>query len=291
MTGKRDTGGVATKSAKAANGGANGAQRENGKPTDASVLPNGIPIAAGGSVLRPLKASEVVARAVVRTIRAEGLQPGDHLPSEAEMLKQYEVSRESLREGLRLLEVQGMISIRRGPGGGPVVGTVDSANLGRMEALFFHLAGATYDELFDAWVLAESTLARMAAANPDTEARQAAVAPYLQGDVEEQDHADLEVYMSGHEGFHGEVAALAGNRVLQLTFRAYGQLVAHHLATVGDVRVIHQSLVEDHLKLAQAIFDGEAETAASLMEAHLTRVIAVNRAELGVLLEGTVEWL
>lgn len=292
MTGKKETGGVSTKSAKAANSRGNGGRPENDKSEDASAgLPDGIPIAAGGSVLRPLKASEVVARAVVRMIRAEGLQPGDHLLSEAEMLKQYEVSRESLREGLRLLEVQGMISIRRGPGGGPVVGTVDSANLGRMEALFYHLAGATYDELFEAWILAESTLARMAAANPDAEARQAAVAPYLQGDVEEADHADLEVYMSGHEGFHGVVAALAGNRILQLTFRAYGQVVAHHLATVGDVRVIHQSLVEDHVKLAQAIYDGDAETAASLMEAHLSRVIAVNRAELGGLLEGTVEWL
>src|SRR6185436_5963734 len=97
----------------------------------------GIPIASGGSLLRSLKAAEVVARDVVRSITAAQLQPGDGLPSESQMLQQYGVSRESLREGLRLLEVQGMISIRRGPGGGPVVGTVDSANLGRMSTLYY----------------------------------------------------------------------------------------------------------------------------------------------------------
>jgi GntR family transcriptional repressor for pyruvate dehydrogenase complex len=258
---------------------------KKGKPTAPPI-----PIAAGGSVLRPLKAAEVVAREVVRTIRSQGLQPGDSLPSESEMLKQYSVSRESLREALRLLEVGGMISIRRGPGGGPVVGTVDSANLGRMQALYFHLAGATYDELMEAWVFAESTLARMAAANPNAEAREAAMAPYLEGQADEDDHHDLEVYMSGHEGFHGTVAALSGNKVFHLTFRAYGQLVAHHLATVGDVRNHHAALVEDHLNSPKPS-DGDSEAAATLMEDHLSKVANINKATLGALLEGSVEWL
>ena len=251
----------------------------------------GIPIAAGGSVLRPLKAAEVVARSVVRTIRAQGLQPGDNLPAEAEMLELYGVGRESLREGLRLLEVQGMLSIRRGPGGGPLVGTVDSANLGRMEALYFHLAGATYDELFDAWIFAESTLAGMAAASSDASARAAAMTPYLSGDVDDVAHDDLDVYMSGHEGFHGALAALAGNKVIQLTFRAYGQLVAHHFATVGDVRTIHAALVDDHLTLAQAVLDGDASSARTLMESHLTNVLTLHQERLGDLLDGDVEWL
>ena len=251
----------------------------------------GIPIASGGSVLRPLKAAEVVARDVVRSITAAGLQPGDGLPSEAQMLQQYGVSRESLREGLRLLEVQGMISIRRGPGGGPVVGTVDPANLGRMEALFFHLAGATYDELFEAWVFAESTLARMAASNPDAALRAQVMEPYLSGDVEEDEHVDLDVYVSGHGSFHGAVAELAGNRVFQITFRSYGQIVAHHFATFGDVRKFHKHMVEDHLKVARAVVDGDGEVAWTLMNEHLIQNIGYNRGELGSLLEGPVGWL
>lgn len=261
------------------------------KKTETTAPAKGIPIAAGGSVLRPLKAAEVVARDVVQGITAAGLQPGDSLPSEAQMLQMYGVSRESLREGLRLLEVQGMISIRRGPGGGPIVGTVDTANLGRMEALFYHLAGATYDELFEAWLFAESTLARLAATNPDAKLREQVMEPYLSGDVEDHEHIDLDVYVEGHEGFHGAVSGLAGNRVFQITFRAYGQVVAHHLSTVGDVRKLHKKLVEDHLKVAQAIIDGDGEVASSLMHEHLSDVIITARREFGSMLEGPVGWL
>jgi GntR family transcriptional regulator, transcriptional repressor for pyruvate dehydrogenase complex len=267
-------------------------KKQSGQRTVHSADPvKGIPIAAGGSVLRPLKAAEVVARDVVHGITAAGLQPGDTLPSESQMLQQYGVSRESLREGLRLLEVQGMITIRRGPGGGPVVGTVDSANLGRIEALFFHLSGATYDELFEAWLFAESTLARLAATNPDDALRAEVMEPYLSGDVEDDEHVDLEVYVSGHEGFHGAVSGLAGNRVFQITLRAYGQVVAHHLSTVGDVRKLHKKLVEDHLLVAQAVVDGDGERAAKLMHEHLSQVITITRGELGSLLEGPVSWL
>lgn len=250
-----------------------------------------IPIAAGQSLLRPLKAAEVVARELVRDISANGLAPGDSLESEAEMLKKYGVSRESLREGLRLLEVQGMISIRRGPGGGPTVGTVDPANLGRMEALFFHLAGATYDDLFDAWVIAERTLTRLAAGNPDEALRQSMMEPYLDADAPHEEASDLEDFVEGHGGFHDAVAALSGNRVLELTFRAFGRLVAHHVATVGDPRAIGHALVADHVALAEAIRDGNAEHAEKLMEQHLRTVISINVDQLGELVEGRVEWL
>src|SRR6185312_1048128 len=97
------------------------------------------------------KTSEVVAFAVARDIVEHGLRCGDRLPLEAEMVDHYGVSRESLREALRLLEAQGIVTIRRGPGGGPVVGKASSMNLARTMTLYFQLAGATYDELLAVW--------------------------------------------------------------------------------------------------------------------------------------------
>ncbi|CAM3464609.1 FCD domain-containing protein [Nocardioides dubius] len=251
----------------------------------------GIPIASGRSLLRPLKAAEVVARDVVRDIGAGGLAPGDSLESEAEMLKKYGVSRESLREGLRLLEVQGMINIRRGPGGGPSVGTIDPANLGRMHALFFNLSGATYSELFEAWVFAESALAGFAAANPDDELRRSAMKGFLTPEAHQHEHIDLEQFVEGHETFHSTVAMLSGNRVLELTFRSYGLLVAHHVATVGDPRPMKDTLVEDHLRIAESISAGDRAEAERLMREHLQQVIEINIEQLGDLVSGPVEWL
>ena len=48
-----------------------------------------------------------------------------------------------------------------------------------MSTLYFHMAGATYAELFEVWAMAESEMAERAARNPDGEARAAAMAPYL----------------------------------------------------------------------------------------------------------------
>ena len=80
---------------------------------------------------RVAKTSETVALNLVRDIMARGLKTGDRLPLEAAMLQEYRVSRASLREALRLLEVQGLISLKPGPGGGPVVGRVDARHLAR----------------------------------------------------------------------------------------------------------------------------------------------------------------
>jgi hypothetical protein len=64
------------------------------------------------AVTRRLKTSESVARDIVHDIVSGGLRTGDRLAPEAAMLDQYGVSRESLREALRLLEAQGLITIR-----------------------------------------------------------------------------------------------------------------------------------------------------------------------------------
>lgn len=241
------------------------------------------------SLLRPLKAAETVARTIVGEIQSQRLPPGAGLPSEAAMLEKYGVSRESLREGLRLLEVQGMITIRRGPGGGPFVGSVDAAHLGRVSALFYNMAGATYEELLESWVWAEAELAERAARNPDAELRAARMEPFLH----EHDHTPdgLGSYLERHAGFHHAVAGLAGNRVLALSLQTYGQIVAHHVAVLADPRLLRDVLVDDHLHIAKAVMLGRPRQARDLMGSHLRGVAAYCRDRLGIPLDSPVEWL
>jgi GntR family transcriptional regulator, transcriptional repressor for pyruvate dehydrogenase complex len=259
--------------------------------TNTDGVADGFPIATSGSILRPLKTAEVVARDVIRDIGRFGLRPGDNLESESAMLERYNVSRESLREGLRLLEVQGLIAIRRGPGGGPIVGKVDPTNLGRVESLFFNLAGATYDELFEAWVLAETTLAERAAAIPDKARRASALAPYLSGGLHIAGEVEMGLFVEGHGGFHNAVAELGGNRVLHLSFRAFGQIVAHHVATIADPRSIGAALEEDHVHVAELIVAGRVRAAGAAMREHLEDVVAVTKERFGDDLGARIEWL
>jgi DNA-binding FadR family transcriptional regulator len=260
------------------------------RPSRGERVGGSIAIAPGNGLTRPLKTSETVARDVVRDIIRQGLQPGDGLPSEALMLEQYKVSRESLREGLRLLEVQGLVSIRRGPGGGPIVGTVDPANLGRIATLYYHMAGATYRELFEAWVVAESMLAERAARNPDAAARLDAMAPYLPDGDAHVPPDEVEVFMRMHTAFHGRVASLAQNRVLELTLQTMGQIVTHHVAVTDDPRALANVIEDDHRRLAVAIAAGYGNQARSIMEDHIRSVARFNEEHLGPMADEYIEW-
>jgi DNA-binding FadR family transcriptional regulator len=234
--------------------------------------------------------SETVARDVVHDIIEQGLRPGDGLPSEAIMLQQYGVSRESLREGLRLLEVQGLITLRRGPGGGPFVAPVDPANLGRISTLYFHMAGATYRELLEAWVLSEVILAERAARNPDSALRAAVMAPYI---VDENKHADgeqIDTFVHAHASFHAAIASLSQNRALQLSLQTFGQIISHHAAVAADPRALREVIVHDHHVLAEAITSGYPRRARDLMEAHLEFVASYTADRIGRNVDDFVEW-
>ncbi|WP_245545844.1 FadR/GntR family transcriptional regulator [Nocardia higoensis] len=271
---------------------AEGQRTPGGAATSRKAVKERGPANANGgevSLLRPLKAAESVARTIVGEIQSRRLAPGASLPSEAAMLEKYGVSRESLREGLRLLEVQGMITIRRGPGGGPIVGSVDAAHLGRVSALFYNMDGATYEELLESWVWAEGELAERAARYPDAKLRAARMEPFL------HEHDDtpegLGTYLERHAGFHGSVAGLASNRVLALSLQTYGQIVAHHVAVLADPRQLRDVLVDDHRHIAKAIALGRPRQARELMTAHLRGVVEYCRERLTVPLDSPIEWL
>jgi GntR family transcriptional repressor for pyruvate dehydrogenase complex len=68
---------------------------------------------------RSRKLAEIVAHELVAEIAKQGLTPGRVLPPEADMVRSFGVGRATIREALRLLEVQGLIAMRPGPGGGP----------------------------------------------------------------------------------------------------------------------------------------------------------------------------
>jgi GntR family transcriptional repressor for pyruvate dehydrogenase complex len=266
------------------------ARRRPGRADGATRLSTRRHPAGGGALNRPLKTSETVARDIVHDIVTRGLKTGDRLSSEAAMLEQYGVSRESLREGLRLLEVQGLIAIRRGPGGGPSVGNVDPANLGRISTLFYQLAGGTYAELFDAWVVAESILAERAARNEDRAAVAAAMEPFWTPPPPHQPETDVLDFVQSHTHFHGIVGYFAHNRVLELMLQTVGQIVTHHFIINADPRDVEDEIDRDHAQIARAIAAGRPSSARRLMEAHIQGLVDFCREQMGDQMDDFIEW-
>src|SRR4051794_5195744 len=160
------------------------------------------------------KVAEKVARRILRDIVARGLEPGTKLPPEARMLERYEIARASLREGLRILEVYGLIWIKPGPGGGPVVADVNSIDFGRSATFFYHAVGATLHELVEARVHIEPIMARLATERLTDETKETLRFALA---YEEATLDDAEAIGGTRaDRFHNVVAGLSGNRVLGL---------------------------------------------------------------------------
>ena len=74
--------------------------------------------------LKALKRPDLVAQEIKRLITEKNLSPGDRLPRESELQAQFEVSKGTIREALKSLEVQGLVTISTGPSGGGTIAEV-----------------------------------------------------------------------------------------------------------------------------------------------------------------------
>src|SRR5260370_26065895 len=74
---------------------------------------------------------------------------GELLPPELVMLEKYATGRGTLREALRLLEFQGVISLKPGPGGGPVLQTPSASHLASTLMLLMQLNHAPYQVIVE----------------------------------------------------------------------------------------------------------------------------------------------
>jgi DNA-binding FadR family transcriptional regulator len=234
------------------------------------------------------KKSEVVAQAIVHDIVVRGLAPGDRLASEAEMMEQYDVGRGSLREALRMLELNGLVSLKPGPGGGPVVESVNPAVLGRMLTLYLHVEGATYRELVDARLAVEPTCAALAAATASTEAKQQLAA--LGARAHNLDLGDDAAYRAMSHEFHGAVVSMSGNRVLELLGHALMEIFDAHVARATRDIDTRAAAPDEHDAVIAAILEGDAAAAETEMRAHMEHYAEVFGHALPNLLNENVRW-
>lgn len=215
---------------------------------------------------RSMKRSELVALQIIEDIVARGMVAGDKLPLEAQMLVEYRVSRSSLREALRLLDVQGLITIRPGPGGGTEVGQIDPTNLSGTLNLYLLMGRATLGDLLDAWLMVEPLLAQLAAKSKDREK----VERILRGFTADATAAQRE--LAAGLAFHDAVAELGENQLLSLLLGAVGFLVTEQVRIGAPDFTLSSATIHAHKDIAEAILNGDEELAYISMREHLLEV-------------------
>ncbi len=221
------------------------------------------------------KLGEAVAYEIVEGLVAGRFTPGEMLPPEAAMLEQYGVSRPTMREALRILEVQGVVVMRPGQSGGPVYVGPSGEYLGRMASLHFHLRGASAADLLAARLLVEPAMARMAAERQDPDAM-AMLHAFVSGDPDPE--ANDAAYINQAPDFHMMLAQASGNGVLELMAEAMRH-IANSVAMnarwggFGLPAEISKDVHDSHHEIAWAIINGEGERAAELTSTHDNQVV------------------
>jgi DNA-binding FadR family transcriptional regulator len=234
------------------------------------------------------KLSEAVAREILRDIQEQGLAPGTKLPPESVMLERFDIGRASMREALRILEINGLVTIKTGPGGGPIVAAPDPRAYGQMATLHMQAIGATFRELLAARVDLESMLAGRAAAQEGTDA-----AELVRDAMEQSRHpqSDDWQYARVSSGFHSTVFKAAGNPVLSLIANSIQSIWAVRVTSVLFAPDERHIVSKEHEGITKAIEQHDARKAERLMRAHMQRYQQYCEIRYPARMDDVVDWV
>ena len=159
--------------------------------------------------------AELVARSLRDDILRGALKEGDRLPAFDELLERFEVSAPVGREAVRILETEGLLSVRRGNVGGAVVHLPSSARVGYMASLVLQTERV---RLSDVGIALSELEPRCAALCAQTAARDSDVLAGLDAALAEEDAGNSNG--AGADQFHGVLVDRCGNEALALAVRA-----------------------------------------------------------------------
>jgi GntR family transcriptional repressor for pyruvate dehydrogenase complex len=219
--------------------------------------------------VRTTRASQDIVQQVKSHIFAGKLAPGDRLPTEKELAEQFGLSRITVRDALRVLESQGLISIKVGAGGGAFVS--DPANTQSANELItdlLRLQRATSQELVEARIVIETAIVSFAAerATPeDLAAMQEAINAAHAARTAGKSH-----FTPYSVDFHIALAKAAKNQVLQFTVDSFRTLFYETLEKLMPNELMAQRAIEDHQSLLDAIAAHDPARARQIMREHLS---------------------
>jgi DNA-binding FadR family transcriptional regulator len=214
------------------------------------------------------KLAQRVARQIEEEIFAARLQPGVKIGSEPNLMEQHGISRTIFREAVRILEHDGIATMRRGPGGGLFVTDPDSEVVAHAAAQWLRFNDASVEELYAAREVLESRCATSAAEQIDEEGTQRLRA-MIEREQELADQKAFADYTRQTLTFHETIAELSGNTVYLLFVKTLCELTPIYAASPAYQRKHVLEEGRAHRAIAEAIIAGDGAVASRRMITHL----------------------
>lgn len=225
---------------------------------------------------KPRKKPQQVADELRLRIIGGELDEGDPIGNEAELIEQFGVSRPSLREALRILETEGLISVVRGVSGGVVVHRPDQRHTARTAALVLQARDVSLADVFEARTIIEPSAAGLVAASRGRRRAAARLRELI--DDQRACLDDPETFGSANARFHAELVALAGNDTLTIVAEMLHEIVARAVTAVsqseGDDDAVgtRRRGLRSQERLVELIEEGDADRAEAHWRRHMTVV-------------------
>jgi|UniRef100_A0A7C3DR06 GntR family transcriptional repressor for pyruvate dehydrogenase complex len=216
-------------------------------------------------MVRPTRVSEKLAKDLEQLLQDGVWRPGDQLPGERDLASRFGVSRSSVREALRILELHGWVEIRQGDG---TRVASPSESFGRRLRSRLHQEDFIV-ELFEVRRILEPAVAALAAerSHPQGVAR-------LEELLAQQQAAkgDLYRFVELDMFFHKTLADMSRNAVLS-------EIVSLLEVELRQIRLVSTAkryrpevTLSEHLRILEAIRASDPEAARQAMLAHLSTV-------------------
>jgi GntR family transcriptional repressor for pyruvate dehydrogenase complex len=239
--------------------------------------------------IRPQKMALIVAQRIVRDIERHGLGPGDKLPPERAMMETYEAGRGTLRESLRFLELQGVLSFKPGPGGGPVIEKPTADNLATTLTLLLQFDGARYRVIAEAREAFEPVMAQLAASRITPEHLE-----QLEQSVTDMAEGldDLEVYLDANRRFHNVIAWASGNALFGHLVDVMGGAMDISGAAQGIQYPVRrrQAVLKAHQGIFDAIRNADPDLAEKSMRTHIDEYLLYATRKYPDALDKPIRW-
>jgi GntR family transcriptional repressor for pyruvate dehydrogenase complex len=210
-------------------------------------------------------------QAITQHMRAEGLQPGDLLPSEAAMTRRLNVSRTVVREAFRSLSAMRLIDMSAGRRA-----SVAKLDTGAMSMVIEHgitTQQISVQQIYDVRRTIEMrTVALAAMRRSDAEARAIAESARLM----REHYRSPEMVMEHDIAFHERIAAASHNPVFALIVTAFSGVTRRTWVIGWKTRSSDEDqlkMIKGHEDIADAIFRGDPRLAAEHMAQHFDKSV------------------
>ena len=237
-----------------------------------STLSDGPESTARRNPIRQPRLADMVAAEIRERIVDGDLEPGESLPKQEDLLAEFSVSLPSLREAMRILESEGLITVRRGKTGGALVHGPQADNAAQMLGLVLQSRHVRLNDLAVAIRALEPTCAMLCAQRPD---RSEVVVRPLRALHERT----LEVWDDPIEFtqrsrlFHEKIISACGNQTLILIVGALEHIWSSREEAWQEIREakhdIRERGIEAHADIIDAIDRGDAMGVHQRISSHL----------------------